>query len=267
MFGVAVLALVALLAVRWALSSPGRGAADRRAATAAAATDVAASGGTAVARAVAATLTADADALSASSDTTAAPGRTPAEPVARATTPAPATAIAQAPTPRPPVVTATSAPPTAAPTQDEGVSSTQWIGRRAEGGELGEYWRLVDTRLGRHDGFTRIVWEWQADMPAPRWQVVERDMGDGAPRTYPPGAISGTAWLEVKLSDVIAMEAPEALEPKASPGGPVVTGVAQLDLRDDAMIGFAVGLARPARFEAAVLDDPARLVLDVFDSP
>jgi hypothetical protein len=92
-------------------------------------------------------------------------------------------------------------------------------------------------------------------------------MGDGAPRTYPPGAISGTAWLEVKLSDVIAMEAPEALEPKASPGGPVVTGVAQLDLRDDAMIGFAVGLARPARFEAAVLDDPARLVLDVFDSP
>lgn len=277
--GVGLLALVALVAVRWALASPAR-----RAEQSATATSIA--GETAVAIAVGGTLTADASGVIATTSPTDPPSATPVatpdgddgaddgdddgdvDSDADGGTNAGSSTVAVPP------ASATTAPVDTAqpePTEDTPVGASAWLGRSVEGGSIGDIWRLVDTRLGRHDGFTRIVWEWQADAGAPQWIVTERGGGAPFPQTQPPGALAGDTWLEVVFSDVIAMEAPQAVAPKPSPGGPIVSGVAMLvpppaDQGDDRM-SFVVGLTGPARFTAMTLDAPSRLVLDVYDTP
>lgn len=123
---------------------------------------------------------------------------------------------------------------------------------RVEGGTIGGSYDLIDVRVGRHAGFTRVVWQMVQPEGTPHY-VTRLEQSDGAWR------------LAVELTDVSAFEAPQALEPEAGPEGGGVVSVRTLPVRDDALLAFAVALQGPVRYEVTTLQGPVRLVIDVFD--
>lgn len=143
----------------------------------------------------------------------------------------------------PPAPAATAATPGV----DGGASLT---GRTVEGGAIGATYRLAAMRSGEHAGFTRLVWEMREAAGTPKYTATAVE----AP---------GGARIELTLRDVYAQDFAGPLS-LAVAGSPVVTGVAPLPLQDDAALGFAVALSRAARFEVASLENPVRLVLDVY---
>lgn len=133
-------------------------------------------------------------------------------------------------------------------------------GAVVEGGEIGTIFNLADVRVGRHDGYTRIVWEMEEAEGRPYHRVVTRVREDGS-------AVQpfGRHWLEVSISDVYAWTRPELLESRTVALDGAVTVLQQLMIGDDAIYAVGVGLAGPVRFEVSLLESPVRLVLDVFD--
>lgn len=123
---------------------------------------------------------------------------------------------------------------------------------RVEGGVVGAQYDLLDVRVGRHPGFTRVVWQMAQDDGSPRYvaALAEGDAG---------------SYLAVELTDVSVLGMPAALEPEPGPADGAVTGVASVPVRDDAVLAFAVGLRGPVRFAVATLQDPLRIVLDVYE--
>ncbi len=164
----------------------------------------------------------------------------------------------------PPFPTAPSALPTAPPptavSSADGPVYTAIDGAVVEGGEIGTIFNLADVRVGRHDGFTRIVWEMEEAEGRPFHRVVTRVREDGSP-VQP----FGRHWLEVSISDVYAWTRPELLESRRVDLDGAVTVLQQLMIGDDAIYSVGVGLAGPVRFELGLLERPVRLVLDVFD--
>jgi len=165
--------------------------------------------------------------------------------------------------PSPPA--ATPAPPasTGGTASLQAMDLERFLTQSARGGALGATYRLTEVRVGAHEGFERVVWEMREPIGAPYFTVAARAGGDGG-----AAGVDGAGprpWLEVILSDVYAREAPGALAPIARPEGAAILGIDPLSIKDDARLGFAVRLARPARFEAIVLEDPVRLVVDVVD--
>ncbi len=175
--------------------------------------------------------------------------------------PAAATTAAEMPS-----ATSTAAGDTAsvAPEATPADTAADYIGLSAQGGTIGGAYELTDLRTGRHEGFTRIVWELDQVGSSPQFEAVERsntaDPVSGA-------SVAGAARIEVKLHDTYARQMTGRLSATAL-GSPIVLGVTPLPSRDDTLIVFAVALARPARFEVVSLEDPSaptRIVLDVFE--
>lgn len=162
------------------------------------------------------------------------------------------------PTARPTESPTRTSPPADDPTDRPLYASVD--GAVVEGGELGTIFNLADVRVGRHDGYTRIVWEMEEAEGRPYHRVVTRVREDGSP-VQP----FGRHWLEVSISDVYAWTRPELLESRTVALDGAVTVLQQLMIGDDAIYSVGVGLAGPIRFELSLLEEPVRLVLDVFD--
>ena len=158
--------------------------------------------------------------------------------------------------------------------RDEGTSDA---GEDAEAAMIGEASRqarsggdgrgyLVDVRTGDHDGFTRVTFEFDEELPA--YEVVPIDEPIVA---FPSGEdieVAGEDHLEVVTSgtrvDLSGEEAVETYE------GPLHLEVDGAQVVEVAMIGdhhgemtWVLGLSEEADFADVDLEDPARIVIDV----
>lgn len=175
--------------------------------------------------------------------------------------PSTAAPIAQASAAPPSAVPRTIAPPTAAPPTGAPPTAVgalppaaDLLGRRLTGGVLGAAYHLAAIRTGEHDGFTRVVWEMDEAAGAPRWTaLLRRD-------------VEGTAVIDVTLADIVAVEKPGAMAAQAVQS-PVVDSVQPRRMADDAVVAFAIRLARPAGYAVTLLEAPVRVVVDVAHAP
>lgn len=159
------------------------------------------------------------------------------------------------PSARPPTVRATSRSPLQQPTLAGALpSADELLGKPLVGGTLGPSFHLAAIRSGEHDGYTRIVWEMDEAAGAPRWSaLLRRD-------------VEGTAVIDITLSDVVAIQQPDAMAAQAVQS-PVVDSVQPRRIQDDAVVGFAIRLARPAGYAVTLLEAPVRVVVDVAHAP
>lgn len=189
----------------------------------------------------------------------------PATPTPRSTTP----------TPRPPTATVRPATPTPPPATPEGAIPTvgpeAYLDVTQQVGGLGDVWTLSDIRVGLHPERVRIVWEMaERRNTAPLTEIVEVDNTKTAfPRR---GSLLDPSWgaarIDVMMTDCYAYTLPlNQMLPMTVPGSSLVTKVGVHPTFDDAILGFSIGLSKPAAYEVFTLTDPVRIVIDVITQP
>ncbi len=209
---------------------------------------------------------------------TAEPAITQAPAEARPATPTPrpptATPRAATPTPRPPTATArpdtpTPLSPPEAPIPTIGPETYLDITQKV--GSSGDAWTLADIRVGLHPKRVRIVWEMgERRDAAPLTEIVEVDNTKTAfPRR---GSLLDPSWgaarIDVMVSDCYAYGVPlNDMLPITMSNSQLVTKVGVHPTFDDALLGFSIGLSKPAAYEVFTLTDPVRIVIDVITQP
>ncbi|MFA9429016.1 hypothetical protein [Egicoccus sp. AB-alg2] len=133
-------------------------------------------------------------------------------------------------------------------------------------GAPGDVLAVTDVRVGAHDGFDRVVIELDGDGQA-GWFVQydePRSQGSGE-----PVAVAGGASLSVALSHLtLPPELPDDMDHwfQQSVDGPA--GGVVLEVRDDTIFEgmhlFFVGVDEERPFVVARLDEPQRVVVDLF---
>ncbi|HET6361881.1 MAG TPA: hypothetical protein VFH11_07460 [Gemmatimonadota bacterium] len=122
---------------------------------------------------------------------------------------------------------------------------------------------LVSVRAARHEGFDRVVWELQGDIPGIHVEYVDdpvRSCGSGEPVPLP-----GDAWLEVRLTPANAhTEAgrPTIAERHRATDLPVVVEIVQT-CDFEAVVTWVLAVRSPEPFRLARFGDPSRIVVDV----
>lgn len=139
------------------------------------------------------------------------------------------------------------------------------LGQGAKGGRLGAIYRLEGLRQGEHAGFTRLVWQLSAepaakDAEGPLWEIIQE-----ANQAEPKAAalLEGCCHIRLRLADTYAQDYVGALSLSPAPGGPV-RGTRLLPMEDDSSLTFAIDLAEAAPYTVTVLQDPLRVVVDVY---
>jgi len=140
-----------------------------------------------------------------------------------------------------------------------------------EVGSLGSTWTLSDLRVGIHPQRVRVVWEMaEARDTAPLTEITEVDNTRTAfPRR---GALLDPSWgaarIDIMIHDCYAYGVPLSdMLPIEVPGSSIVTKVGVHPTFDDALLGFSIGLSKPAPYEVFTLTDPVRIVIDVITQP
>lgn len=122
---------------------------------------------------------------------------------------------------------------------------------------------LRAVRTARHDGFDRIVFEFEGAVPGYHVEYVDRPVrrcgsGDVV-------ALAGDGWLEIRFTPAAAhTEAGEATvtQRELTPGLPVLRELkATCDFEAD--VTWVAGLASPNRYRVLELAGPPRFVVDV----
>jgi hypothetical protein len=133
----------------------------------------------------------------------------------------------------------------------------------------GETAHLVDVRVAGHDGFDRVVLEFdETTMPSYRVAYVEPPIrGDGSGEVVD---LPGKAFLELRLTPATAWDLSGG-DPRRTYSGPsrvappfekVITEAARTG-DFELTLAWTVGLTHRAPFAVAVFHDPLRLVVDV----
>lgn len=181
---------------------------------------------------------------------------------------APAAAPASAANPAPSAPTlapAATATADAAPTANTGSSATgpdTWTAGRLEGPGVSVPATAVAVRTGRHDGFDRLVLEF--DVATPRWKAEYVDKpvrrcgsGEAVP-------VAGDGWLELRLEPSRAhTEAGAPTTPREST--PNLPNLLEIERTCDfeAVTTWVLGVRAPNPFRVFTLDAPPRIVVDV----
>lgn len=132
----------------------------------------------------------------------------------------------------------------------------------------GQYALLTDVRVAGHDGFDRVVLEFDGpDMPSYQVGFVEPPIiQDGSGDEI---AVAGEAFLELALTPASGVDSVGTEWVPVYEGPFRVTGrtgvVTEVVRTGDfeAMLGWAVGLRARQPFAVSVLPDPWRLVVDI----
>ena len=128
---------------------------------------------------------------------------------------------------------------------------------------------LTGVRLGRHEGFDRVVFEFREELPGYRVEYVEPPLTeDGSGNTV---ELDGSAFL------VVRMEPASGFDLSAPEGELVYTGPRRLSGADagtvtvrelvrtgdfEAVLTWAIGVNGRTPFVVTTLESPARLVVD-----
>lgn len=121
---------------------------------------------------------------------------------------------------------------------------------------------LRSVRAARHEGSDRVVWEFTGGRPGVHVEYVDepvRACGSGFPVELP-----GDGWLEVRFEPAAAHVDGEATfdEDRLVPRLPVVLEVVST-CDFEAVVTWVAGVASPEPYRVTLLDDPARVVVDV----
>jgi hypothetical protein len=122
---------------------------------------------------------------------------------------------------------------------------------------------LVAVRVGRHDGFDRVVLQLRGSPPGYNVRYVPRVVQDGSGRPVP---LAGSAFIQVVLNanaHDLGSGAPTWTGPRRiTPGFPALK---QLAFAGDfeGYVTFGLGIGQRAGFRVLQLRDPARIVVDV----
>jgi len=121
---------------------------------------------------------------------------------------------------------------------------------------------LTDVRAAAHEGFDRIVFEFQGGLPGYRVEYVDEATGCGSGL---PVEIAGAALLQVRMAPAAAHDdagAPTFPQQELLPGLPSILEAEQTcDFEAD--VTWVIGLTEEADFTAVSLLDPFRVVVDV----
>lgn len=124
---------------------------------------------------------------------------------------------------------------------------------------------VTEIRTGRHGGYDRVVFEVDGT-GTPGWDVryVEEAAGQGSGMAIP---VEGDAILQVTITGVgypteTGVEEYDGSDPLPGEGTEVVTEVVWDSTFEGTSVVF-VGLIQEAPFRVYLLEDPARVVLDV----
>lgn len=164
-------------------------------------------------------------------------------------------------TPEGPHATATEgAPPTDAAAPTPFVGSREPVEKPV--GDVTDTPLLVDVRAASHDGFDRVVFEFDLHDPGFRAEYVDEAIACGSGNVV---EIDGAALLQVRITPVAAHN--EAGEPtfpqqELSPGLPSILEAEQT-CDFEAEVTWVLGLAQEVDFNAISLREPFRVVVDV----
>jgi hypothetical protein len=118
-------------------------------------------------------------------------------------------------------------------------------------------------RAAAHQGFDRVVFEFQGGVPGFHLEYIDhpvRDCGAGEPQD-----IAGDAHLEVRMSPANAHTEegkPTVPGRELKPGLPNVREI-QRTCDFEAVVTWVIGVGSPNRYRAFELADPPRLVVDI----
>ena len=169
----------------------------------------------------------------------------------------------------PPVTTATTTTVTTTtvtttiPPVLEGASTTPVVWSSS----ITETALLSDVRIASHEGYDRVVFEFQNGVPGYDVRYVEPPiLADGSGEEVP---VSGGAVLVVRMEPALDADLTQESAPQTytgptrfSPSTPVVVELARAG-GFEAVLTWAVGVEAERPFRVTRLEDPARIVLDV----
>jgi hypothetical protein len=123
--------------------------------------------------------------------------------------------------------------------------------------------RLVDVRSARHDGFDRVVFEFDGLVPGYHLEYIDKPVrrcGSGDPTT-----LAGDSWLEVRMTPVDAHDAEgkALIAVRERQTAHAVLQELEQTCDFEAHVTWVLGLASPNHFRVLELSSPARLVVDV----
>lgn len=122
---------------------------------------------------------------------------------------------------------------------------------------------LVAVRTGTHDGFDRIVFEFDERVPGYHTEYIDRPVrkcGSGNVTQ-----VAGDGWLEVRMSPANAHTEegrPTVAERERMPNLPVLSEL-ELTCDFEAVVTWVFGVESPNRYQVRELSSPPRLVVDV----
>lgn len=177
---------------------------------------------------------------------------------------------APAPTPQPTVTVTTIPLRTDSSTQDDDIVERHLpppaVERRVVEGTGGAW--LTHVRVGRHRGFDRLVLEFVGGLPSVNAEYVSAPLSNAA-----SGAglkLPGSAVLQIRLTRLQVSQSSSQLERSArltgsgSPiGGPVLGYY--VDTVEGPERHLYLGVDGQRKFRTFMLQDPLRIVVDVFD--
>lgn len=122
---------------------------------------------------------------------------------------------------------------------------------------------LVDVRTGTHEGFDRVVFEFDERIPGYHFEYIDQPVRKcGSGKVAP---LAGDGWLEVRLYPANAhteQGQPTVAERERMPKLPVLTEL-ELTCDFEAVVTWVLGVESPNRFQVRELSNPPRLVVDV----
>ena len=163
----------------------------------------------------------------------------------------------------PATTTASTVVTTTAPAELEGASTSPvtWASPIAETA------LLSDVRFASHDGYDRVVFEFENGIPGYDVRYVEPPiLADGSGEEV---AVSGGAVLVVRMEPALDADLTQESAPRTYTGptrfSPSTAAVVELVRTGgfEAVLTWAVGVDEKRPFRVSRLQDPARIVIDV----
>lgn len=122
---------------------------------------------------------------------------------------------------------------------------------------------LITVRSGTHDGFDRIVFEFDERVPGYHTEYIDRPVRKcGSGNTT---QVAGDGWLEVRMFPVNAHTEegqPTVAERERMPNLLVLSEL-ELTCDYEAVVTWVLGVESPNRYQVRELSNPPRLVVDV----
>ena len=123
--------------------------------------------------------------------------------------------------------------------------------------------KLVDVRTGMHEGFDRVVFEFDERVPGYHIEYIDKPVRKcGSGKVTP---LAGDGWLEVRMYPAKAHTEegqPAVANRERMPKLPVLWEL-ELTCDFEAVVTWVFGVESPNRYQVRELSSPPRLVIDL----